>query len=135
MCLTCWRTWAMPGSREDLAAPSLPPCTLAGIRQRSSSSGAKFRRSLVLIPWKSQPTAFFLSFSLGREDSRVLWCGLHAPGQEFSQEIPPSSPLLLLLQASKKLPLEIYFLFKFRCLHYLEFGFINYLHLVHIKKS
>lgn len=88
MCLTRWRTWAMPGSREDLAGPSVPPCTRAGIRQRSSSDGAKFRRSLVLIPWKSQPTAFFLSlsFSLGREDSRVLWCGLHAwgaQGQEF----------------------------------------------------
>lgn len=74
---------------------------------------------------------------------KVLGCSLHPRvpwhpvllprGRNSPRKSPLSSPRLL--QASKKLPLEIRSPFKFRCLHYLEFGFINYLHLVRIKKS
>lgn len=84
------------------------------------------------------------SFSLGHKDLQGAWpqpASLAAlpphttsQRQEFSQEIPLSPSLLPLLQASKELPLEIRSPFKCRCLHYLEFGFINYLHLVSIKK-
>lgn len=109
MCIcTRWVTWAMPGSGEDLAAPRspLPPSALAGIFQRSSREGAKFRKSLVLIPWKSQPMDFFFflfpSFSLHHEDLQGAWLQPASPGalapcaasksQEFSQEIPPELP-------------------------------------------
>lgn len=83
----------------------------------------------------------FLSFSLGCEDLQGAWSQPVSLGalpphttsqrQEFSQETPLSPSLLPFLQVSK----EIRSPFKFGCLHYLVFGFINYMRLVSIKKS
>lgn len=44
------RAWEQAGSPPDSVPPSPPPSMLAGIFQRSSREGAKFRKSLVLIP-------------------------------------------------------------------------------------
>lgn len=126
--------------------PPTPPSMLAGIFQRSSREGAKFREfgpNSLEIP----TYGFFFYFpfsSLGCEDLQGAWLKSVSLGalpphtisqrQEFSQGIPLSPSLFPLLQVSKELPLEICSPFKFRCQHYLAFGFINYLHLVPIKK-
>lgn len=85
---------------------------------------------------------FFLSFLFSCwEDLQGAWSQPVSLGalpphttsqrQEFSQETPLSPSLLPFLQVSK----EIRSPFKFGCLHYLVFGFINYMRLVSIKKS
>lgn len=143
-CLEPLGSWVCACERGALGSPpSLPFLHPGRDFQRRRREGAKFRKSLVPIPWKSQPRGFFPpSLSAVMIFARCLAAAffpcsatlLGFPRQEFSQEIPLSSPRLLPLQGSKKLTLEIRSQFKFRCLHYLEFGFINYLHLVHIKK-
>lgn len=144
---TRWITWAILGGGEAVAAPlSLHPGRALSEEQLGRCQiQEEFGPHSLEIPayrWSFLPS-FLLSwpgaFTRGLATARTPGCPvtLHCfPRQEFSQEIPLSSPLLLLLlQGSTTLPFETRSPFKLRCLHYLEFGFINYLHLVHIKKS
>lgn len=144
---TPWITWAVPGSKEVASGrhPSIPspPSMLAGIFQRSSrrQNFCQIRKEFGPNYLEISTYGFFFyspSFSLGCEDLQGAWpqpasLGALPPHttsqrQEFSPEIPLSHSLLPLLQVSKEVSP-----FKFS-LHYLEFGFINYLHLVPIKK-
>lgn len=126
----------MPGSREDLAppgVPSLPPSTLAGIFSKEQRGRCQIQKEFgpnsLEIPAYGFILFiffFFLPFLSAMRICKVLGCsplprGAQPPRtasrrQEFSQEIPLSTPLLLLLllRASKKLPLEIRSPFKFR---------------------
>lgn len=140
-----WGAGSVPASVEHLAAPRpFPSSTLAGIFRGAEGKVPNSERVWFQFPGNPSRGGFSLlpSLSAVMIFARCLAAAffpcsatlLGFPRQEFSQEIPLSSPRLLPLQGSKKLTLEIRSQFKFRCLHYLEFGFINYLHLVHIKK-
>lgn len=131
LCLRALSSWQPP-------RPSPPPLWQGLLEKQKERSQIQ---SLIPTPCKTQTWGIPFLFS-------GLMC--KAPGcspfsctlqsctasqrQEFSQEIPLSSPRLLLLQGSEKLTLEIRSPFKFRRLRDLEFGFTNYLHLVPIKK-
>lgn len=146
---TPWTTWEMPESRE--AAPGLhpspallPPCWQGFFKGAAGKvPNSEFDPISLEIPTYGF-FFYFPSFALGCEDLQGAWLkpvslGALSPHtiaqrREFSQEIPLSPSLFPLLQVSKELPLEIRSPFKFRCRHYLEFGFINYLHLVPINK-
>lgn len=108
---TRWITWAMPGSREDLAAPPESPPSLHAGRDFSKEQQGRCQIQKEFAPNSLEIPAygFFFFFSppsffLGREDLQGAWPQPASPGalpprtasqrQEFSQEIPLSSPLL-----------------------------------------
>lgn len=78
-CLEPLGSWVCACERGALGSPpSLPFLHPGRDFQRRRREGAKFRKSLVPIPWKSQPRGFFPpSFSLGCDDfCKVLGCSL-----------------------------------------------------------